>query len=66
VQVPIKKGKQMDNKIVQIIIAIILPPVAAFIKVGVGKHLFINIVLCLFGYVPGIVHALWLILRKSG
>ena len=56
----------MDNKIVQIIIAIILPPVAAFIKVGVGKHLFINIVLCLFGYVPGSVHALWLILRKSG
>ncbi len=54
----------MDNKIVQIIIAIILPQVAAFIKIGASKHLIINIVLCLFGYVPGIVHALWLILRK--
>ncbi|MDA0979523.1 MAG: YqaE/Pmp3 family membrane protein [Proteobacteria bacterium] len=48
----------MDNKIVLTIIAILLPPVAAFLKVGVDKHLFINIVLSLFGYVPGIIHAL--------
>lgn len=51
----------MDNKIVQTIIAIFLPPVAAFLKVGAEKHFFINIVLTIFGFVPGILHALWLI-----
>ncbi len=49
------------NKIVLIILAIILPPLAAFLKKGAGKDLIINIVLCLFFYVPGILHALWLV-----
>lgn len=53
----------MDNKIVLVILAIFLPPVCAFLKVGVDKHLFINIVLRLFGFVPGVVHALWLTFR---
>ena len=48
------------NKIVMIILAILLPPVAVFLKKGAGKDLLINIVLCLFFYVPGIIHALWL------
>lgn len=53
----------MDNKIVLIILAIILPPVSAFLKVGTDKHFFINIILTLIGFVPGVVHALWLIFR---
>lgn len=48
------------NKIVLIILAILLPPVAVFLKSGVGKDLLINIVLCLLFFVPGVVHALWL------
>ena len=53
----------MDNKIVLTILSIFLPPVAAFLKVGVDKHLFINIVLCLLGFLPGVLHALWLVYR---
>jgi uncharacterized membrane protein YqaE (UPF0057 family) len=34
-----------------------------FLKNGAGKDLVINIVLCLFFYVPGILHALWLIFK---
>lgn len=47
------------NKLVLIIIAILLPPVAVFLKSGVGKDLLINILLCLLFYVPGIIHAIW-------
>lgn len=36
------------NKFVHIILAILLPPVAVFLKSGFGKDLLINIVLCLF------------------
>ncbi|MEE4659723.1 MAG: YqaE/Pmp3 family membrane protein [Halieaceae bacterium] len=45
------------------VIAILLPPLAVFLKNGAGKDLLINIVLCLFFYVPGILHALWLIYK---
>ena len=53
----------MDNKIVLILIAIFLPPLAVFLKNGAGKDLIINIVLCLLFYVPGILHALWVVMK---
>ena len=51
------------NKTILIVLAILLPPVAVFLNNGAGKDLLINIVLCLFFYVPGILHALWLITK---
>ncbi len=51
----------MDNKVVLIILAIFLAPLAVFLKKGAGKDLVINIVLCFVFYVPAIVHALWLV-----
>ena len=38
----------MDNKILLIIASLLLPPLAVFLKVGAGKDLIINIVLCFF------------------
>jgi uncharacterized membrane protein YqaE (UPF0057 family) len=54
----------MDNKIVLIIIAILLAPVAVFLKKGAGKDLVINIVLCFLMYIPAVIHAIWLITKK--
>ena len=54
----------MDNKIVLIILAIILPPIAVFLKSGASKNLFINILLCVCFYIPGIAHALWLVTKS--
>jgi len=51
------------SKLLHIILALLLPPVAVFLKSGIDKDLLINIVLCLFFYVPGIVHAIWLITK---
>lgn len=51
------------NKVVLIILAILLPPVAVFLKNGAGKDLIINIVLCLVFFFPGVVHALWLVTK---
>jgi len=53
----------MNNGIVLIILAILLPPLAVFLNKGAGKDLLINIILCLFFYVPGIFHALWVVLK---
>lgn len=50
--------------IIRIIIAILLPPLGVFLQEGLGKHFWINIILTLFGYVPGIVHALYIIIKR--
>lgn len=49
--------------IVRILIAIILPPLGVFLQVGIGLHFWLNILLTLFGYVPGIIHAVYIILK---
>lgn len=54
----------MDNKLLLIIIAILLPPLAVFLSNGAGKHLLINIVLCFFFWLPAILHAVWLVTQK--
>ncbi|MEM7229865.1 MAG: YqaE/Pmp3 family membrane protein [Planctomycetota bacterium] len=50
--------------IVLIILAIFLPPVAAFLKVGLTGHFWLNILLTLLFGLPGIIHAIWLIVKK--
>lgn len=47
--------------ILNLVLAILLPPVGAFLQVGATKHFFINIVLTLLGGIPGIIHAVWLV-----
>lgn len=51
------------NKVVLIILAILLPPIAVFLKKGVGKDLIINIILCLLFFLPGVIHAVWLVTK---
>jgi len=50
--------------LVRIICAIFLPPLGVFLQVGIGIDFWINIVLTLFGYLPGVIHAVWVIARK--
>lgn len=51
--------------IVRIIFSIILPPLGVFLTVGLGGAFWLNILLTLLGYIPGIVHAVWIIAKKS-
>lgn len=53
------------TNLVRILLAILLPPVGVLLTVGLGLHFWINIVLTLLGYVPGIVHAVWVIARQG-
>ncbi len=51
--------------IIRLLAAIFLPPLGVFLQVGLGTDFWINVVLTLFGYVPGIIHAVWIILSKK-
>ncbi len=49
----------------RILFSLLLPPLGVFLTVGLGKHFWLNLLLTLLGYVPGIVHAVWLISRDT-
>ena len=51
--------------ILRIIFAIFLPPLAVFLTVGLGFHFWINILLTILGVVPGMIHELWVIVKKK-
>ncbi|MBD1925312.1 YqaE/Pmp3 family membrane protein [Trichocoleus sp. FACHB-90] len=48
----------------RILIAIFIPPLGVFLQVGIGTDFWINLVLTFLGYIPGIIHAIWVIVRK--
>ncbi|MCP4583499.1 MAG: YqaE/Pmp3 family membrane protein [candidate division Zixibacteria bacterium] len=48
-----------------IIASVIIPPVGVFFRVGFGLHFWLNILLTLLGYFPGLIHAIWIIARES-
>ena len=48
---------------IKIIFAILLPPVGVVLEVGFKGHFWLNILLTLLGYIPGIIHALYVIFK---
>jgi len=52
-------------ELLKIVFAILLPPLGVFMQVGIGKHFWINVILTLLGYIPGIVHAIWVIAKAK-
>lgn len=51
--------------IIRIILSILLPPLGVFLQVGIGLHFWINIILTLLGYIPGIIHAIYIIVTRD-
>lgn len=51
------------NTLLLVIIAVLLPPLAVGLKEGVGPHLVISILLTLLFWLPGILHAIYIVLR---
>ncbi len=50
--------------VIRIILSVIIPPLGVFLQVGIGLQFWLNIVLTLLGYIPGLIHAIWIIARR--
>ncbi|MBD2020619.1 YqaE/Pmp3 family membrane protein [Leptolyngbya sp. FACHB-36] len=48
-------------KFARFISAILLPPLGVFLTMGLSPAFLINLGLTFLGYVPGIIHALWVV-----
>jgi uncharacterized membrane protein YqaE (UPF0057 family) len=58
----------MENKdisLLALLLSIFIPPVGVLIKEGLGIQFLINLILTFLGYIPGIIHALYIILRDK-
>ncbi|NJM67389.1 MAG: YqaE/Pmp3 family membrane protein [Acaryochloris sp. RU_4_1] len=51
--------------LVNIVLAILLPPLSIFINEGVSATLIINILLTIVGWVPGSIHAVWVLSKRA-
>lgn len=54
-----------STNFLRILLAILLPPLGVFLQVGIGSPFWINVILTLLGYVPGIVHAVWVVATRG-
>ncbi|KAJ4468775.1 hypothetical protein J3R30DRAFT_3304686 [Lentinula aciculospora] len=52
------------SDVILILVAIVFPPAAAAFITGCSCDLLINICLTLLGYLPGHIHAFWLIYKR--
>ncbi|MFG0306300.1 MAG: YqaE/Pmp3 family membrane protein [Phycisphaerales bacterium JB040] len=52
-----------NNTLLMVIIAILLPPLAVGLKKGAGGALVLGIILWLLFYVPGLIYALYVVLK---
>lgn len=52
------------SDLIKILIAVLLPPLGVFLEVGLTKHFWINIILTLCGFLPGIIHAVYIIAKR--
>lgn len=58
------RSDTMMSDLIKILLAVLLPPVGVLVEVGLTKHFWINVLLTILGYIPGIVHAVWVIARR--
>ena len=56
--------KENEKDFFRIILSVIIPPIGVFVQVGLGLQFWINIILTLFGYIPGLIHAIWIITKE--
>ncbi|KAK4122413.1 UPF0057-domain-containing protein [Parathielavia appendiculata] len=47
----------------KMVFAVILPPLGVFLERGCDSSFLLNILLTILGYIPGIVHALYIICK---
>lgn len=51
--------------LLRIILSVLLPPLGVFLQVGLTAQFWINVLLTLLGYIPGLVHAIYIIAKTD-
>ncbi|KAF9669795.1 hypothetical protein SADUNF_Sadunf13G0001600 [Salix dunnii] len=54
-----------SSNFIDILLAIILPPLGVFLKFGCGAEFWICLLLTILGYIPGIIYAVYIITKEQ-
>lgn len=52
-------------KLLRIVLGIVIPPIGVFLTTGISSAFLINILLTLLGWLPGSIHAVWVIVKHE-
>jgi uncharacterized membrane protein YqaE (UPF0057 family) len=58
------KGDSLAGDLLKILLAVLLPPLGVLLEVGLGFQFWLNILLTLLGFIPGVVHAVYIIATR--
>lgn len=50
---------------VRILFALFLPPLGVFLQEGLGKRFWVNVLLTVLGYFPGVIHAVYVLAKHD-
>lgn len=50
--------------ILRLILSILIPPLGVFLQVGLGAQFWLNVLLTILGYFPGLIHAVYIIFTR--
>ena len=50
--------------VLRLIASILIPPLGVFLQVGFGGQFWLNVLLTILGYFPGLIHAAYIIFTR--
>ncbi len=53
-----------ERDIIRILFSILLPPIGVAMETGINQTFWINVILTLLGYFPGVIHAVYVIAKR--
>ncbi|PVU90929.1 hypothetical protein BB559_004377 [Furculomyces boomerangus] len=62
---PVVQSSSSSDTLTQVIVSVFFPPAAVILNRGCGADAVINFALTCVGYVPGLIHALYIIGREG-
>jgi len=52
-----------EFNVLKVMLMVIMPPASVYLAVGMKKAFWINVLLTLLGYFPGLIHAVFVVMR---
>ncbi len=56
-----RRQETASSRILEIILAMLIPPVAVILNRGPGKEFVISLVLTILGFVPGVIYSIYIL-----
>lgn len=47
-----------------LLVTVFLPPLGVALKVGLGGHFWLNVLLTIMGHIPGVIHGVYVVLKN--